>query len=261
MLAKGSCRHQQETEPFGFAAQEVLAPRQRLGDDVIGYAHALKIEALAGLGLVMAASEKAIGARGRGPGRGKKGALVKTRLLLGAPSLKQQGVSPSLANKARKMATLTGAEVTAVVSRDKTLAAVTKRRLSPPLLALTARPSAVSGGAQGRRSAETPMKVGSRRGGGSDKGASVNVADRGVTVQHAGACTVTPDCRSRAGSSSKNPVSGWDGDTPTGSPGSVPSVDQGGNHRALSRNRVHAAAGTSTASGIGPRRRAGGRSR
>ena len=50
MLAKGSCRHRRETEPFGIAAQEVLATRQRLGDDVIGSAHALKIEALADWG-------------------------------------------------------------------------------------------------------------------------------------------------------------------------------------------------------------------
>jgi hypothetical protein len=42
--------------------------------------------------------------------------------------LAEQGVGKELANKARKMAGLTTTEVNAVVSRDKTLAAVTREK-------------------------------------------------------------------------------------------------------------------------------------
>ena len=52
-------------------AQAIFAARQRLGEDVIGYAHAVKIDALAALGELMAQAPKA--KRGAGPGRGKVG--------------------------------------------------------------------------------------------------------------------------------------------------------------------------------------------
>src|SRR5262245_48991457 len=55
------------------AAQEVFSHRQRLGEDVIGYAHAIKIHALAKLGALLAEMPKASGAGVGGPGRGKKG--------------------------------------------------------------------------------------------------------------------------------------------------------------------------------------------
>ena len=44
--------------------------RQRLGEDVIGYAHALKVEALAGLGELLKKQPKATGTRGQLKGRG-----------------------------------------------------------------------------------------------------------------------------------------------------------------------------------------------
>ena len=43
---------------------------------MIGYAHAVKIDALAALGELMAQAPKAKGSRGRGPGRGKGGIAV-----------------------------------------------------------------------------------------------------------------------------------------------------------------------------------------
>ena len=54
-------------------AQAIFATRQRLGEDVIGYAHAVKFDALAGLGELLKQTPKAKGSRGRGPGRGKVG--------------------------------------------------------------------------------------------------------------------------------------------------------------------------------------------
>ena len=82
------------------AAQEVFATRQRLGDDVIGYAHALRIEALAGLGALIKASPKHPGARGR-KGGGTRGSRKDPRVDL-PPTLPEQGVDKKTANLARK---------------------------------------------------------------------------------------------------------------------------------------------------------------
>ena len=66
-------------------SREAACPRpQRLGDDVIGNAHALRIEALAGLGVLMKKALQAKGSRGRGPGRGKGGVKVD-RLWMNRP--------------------------------------------------------------------------------------------------------------------------------------------------------------------------------
>ena len=45
------------------AAQEVFAHRQRLGDEIVGYAHQIKIYALAKLGELLAEMPKAKGAK------------------------------------------------------------------------------------------------------------------------------------------------------------------------------------------------------
>ena len=108
------------------AAQEIFATRQRLGEDVIGYAHALKIEALAGLGELIAKAPKAPSARGRKGGgtRGsKKDPQVNT-----PPTLAEQGVDKKTANLARKLSGLSGTERNAVAARDKTLAQVTREK-------------------------------------------------------------------------------------------------------------------------------------
>ena len=64
----------------------------------------------------MAASEKATGTRDqlRGGRKGKPGGIPRTRQVSKAPSYAKQVIDKALANKARKMATLTGAEVNAV---------------------------------------------------------------------------------------------------------------------------------------------------
>ncbi len=113
----------------------------------------------------MKQAPKATGTRGQlrpaGPGRGKKTSGTATDPpVSNTPTLADQGVDKKTANLARQLAALSDAERNTVAAGDKTLAAVIKRRLSPPLPALTARPSAVSGGAQGRKSEETPMKQG-----------------------------------------------------------------------------------------------------
>ena len=45
------------------AAQEVFATRQQLGEEVIGYAHTIKVRALARLSELLRDLEKAVGAR------------------------------------------------------------------------------------------------------------------------------------------------------------------------------------------------------
>ena len=110
------------------AAQEVFSKRQGLAEDVIGYAHALKIEALAGIGALIKQAPKAPSARGRpGPGRGKRGSKVNPRLN-SPPTLAEQGVDKKTANVARKLAALSDAERNAVAARDKTLAQVTREQ-------------------------------------------------------------------------------------------------------------------------------------
>ena len=111
----------------GAGSLEILARRHGLGQGIEDHAFAIKTEAERGLGVAMAASEKAPGIRGvAGPGRGKRG-IVKTRVS-SVPSYVEQGIGKALANKARRMAALTWAEVNAVVSRDKTLAQVTREK-------------------------------------------------------------------------------------------------------------------------------------
>ena len=80
-------------------AQGVFARRQKLSQEVIGHAHMLKIEALAGLGEAMKVAPKAPSARGRKGGgtRGsKKDPQVNT-----PPTLEDQGVDKKTANLAR----------------------------------------------------------------------------------------------------------------------------------------------------------------
>lgn len=109
------------------AAQEVFSTRQRLGEEVIGHAHALKIEALAGLGELIKQAPKHPGAKGRGPGRGKGGSKVDPPFNA-PPTLAEQGVDKKTANVARKLAALSDTERKAVAARDKTLAHVTREQ-------------------------------------------------------------------------------------------------------------------------------------
>ena len=108
------------------AAQEVFATRQRLGEEVIGQAHALKIEALAGLGALIKKAPKA-----KGTDRGGRRAKLdgSRKLPSNSPAtLAEQGVDKKTANVARKLAALSDTEMAAVAARDKTLAKVTREQ-------------------------------------------------------------------------------------------------------------------------------------
>ena len=64
----------------------------------------------------------------KGGRKGKPGGVQRSRPKSKTPSYAEQGVDKALANKARKMAALTGAEANAVVSRDKTLTEIRAAR-------------------------------------------------------------------------------------------------------------------------------------
>ena len=99
--------------------EAIRVSREGVGEDLQRDLQALGVDVLGRLFVL------------RGPlgGRkGKPGGTPQTRLVSKVPSYAEQGAGKRLANKARKMATLTGAEINAVVSRDKTLAAVTREK-------------------------------------------------------------------------------------------------------------------------------------
>jgi N6-adenosine-specific RNA methylase IME4 len=107
------------------AAQEVFSTRQRLGEDVIGYAHALKVEALAGLGDLLKKQPRATGRSG--PGRGKAGTKAGPAFS-DAPTLADLGIDKKTSSLAQRLASLSDAERNAIASRDKTLAEVTRTK-------------------------------------------------------------------------------------------------------------------------------------
>ena len=98
--------------------------RKPLGEDVIGYAHAIKVEALAGLGDLLKQTPKATG----GDRAGRKSKLGGSRENPPnmPPTLAEMGIDKKTANLARKLAALSDAERNAIASRDKTLADVTR---------------------------------------------------------------------------------------------------------------------------------------
>jgi N6-adenosine-specific RNA methylase IME4 len=106
------------------AAQEVFAKRQKLGEDVIGYAHAIKTRALARLGELLQALQKATGGEHGGRKR-----IDGSRL---EPSIKRPtlsetlGVSPAAAKKiahvAQQLAALPPSTREEIAQREKTLA-------------------------------------------------------------------------------------------------------------------------------------------
>jgi hypothetical protein len=72
-------------------AAETYAKRQQLGQEAIGYAHAVKIEALAQLGAMLKDMEKQAGGRSR-MGGGRNRGSQKEPLLVGPPTLKELGI-------------------------------------------------------------------------------------------------------------------------------------------------------------------------
>lgn len=86
-------------------AAEVYARRQKLGEEAIGYAFAVKIDALTLLGGFLKKADKQAGGRGRlppGPGRGKKNRGTKMEPLL-SPKLSDLGIGKKESSQSQKL--------------------------------------------------------------------------------------------------------------------------------------------------------------
>jgi N6-adenosine-specific RNA methylase IME4 len=110
------------------AAQYVLATRQKLGEDVRGYAWTIKIRALGRLGELLTPLEKQAGARGLpGPGKGKRGTKVEPRLWA-PPTLKQLGIDKKTSSVAQQVAAMPKNTRKAIEQQTTTIAAVQRAR-------------------------------------------------------------------------------------------------------------------------------------
>lgn len=90
------------------AAQEVFATRQKMSADIIGYAHQIKIDALAQLGDLLRVMPKATGVAGRdrkGKTRGSSG----TPRVVEPPTYADLGLDKKTASVAQQLATLSRA--------------------------------------------------------------------------------------------------------------------------------------------------------
>lgn len=86
------------------AAAEIYAKRQQLGEDAIGIAHAIKIEALRKLGEMLKDAPKSDGARGLGGG-GTRGSKKEPRVNA-PPTLSELGLDKKTSSVAQKLAEL-----------------------------------------------------------------------------------------------------------------------------------------------------------
>ena len=102
------------------SAQKVFATRQRLGEDVIGYAHALKIDALAGLGELLKQTPKAEGGRPRKTSTPSEQVSTLT--------LAEMGIDRKTSSLAQRLASLPEVERHAIATRDKSLAEVSRNQ-------------------------------------------------------------------------------------------------------------------------------------
>lgn len=111
------------------AAQEVFARRQKLGEDVIAYAHTIKTRALGRLGELLRVLEKAepVLLAGRKPGanRGVDGLLVKPST---NPTLLDLGIDKRTSMIAQQLAALPLKTREAIAQRETTLAKVRRER-------------------------------------------------------------------------------------------------------------------------------------
>lgn len=106
------------------AAQEVFAKRQKLGEDVIGYAHTIKIRALGRLGELLKQIDKASGGKRPKGSKGATGRISGTELvpLIAQPTLADLGVSKKVASVAQQLAALPAQTREAIAQREETLA-------------------------------------------------------------------------------------------------------------------------------------------
>ena len=99
------------------AAAEVFARRQKLSDEAIGYAHALRIDALTRLGEMLAQAPKQAGARGTGANQYRGGVPVENP----TPTLRDHGIDKKTSMVAQRLAKLPPKEREAVRERHVTL--------------------------------------------------------------------------------------------------------------------------------------------
>ena len=134
------------------AAREVFAKRQGMGEAIIGYAHALKIHALARLGELLKAMPKQSGARGR-KGGGTRGSR-KALQVDAPPTLADLGLTRKIAAAAQQLDELpeetreaiAQRETTFAQARRKTKAAEVRRVVSLPDASRCASPRSLSVG-------------------------------------------------------------------------------------------------------------------
>ena len=100
------------------------AARQRLGEEVIGYAHSIKTHALVRLGELLAVMPKA---KGRG---GRTSKLEGSRAVPSnsPPTLAEMGVDKKTSSVAQQLATLDAPTRDAIAKREKTFSQRTRHR-------------------------------------------------------------------------------------------------------------------------------------
>jgi len=121
------------------AAQEVFAKRQKLGEDVIGYAHTVKIRALARLGELLKPLEKAKGGAEVGVGRRGKNAVTDVNSI---PRLADLGVDRRTSMIAQQLADLPSDIRESIAQREKTLSEVRRERKAIEVRRLVTLPDA-----------------------------------------------------------------------------------------------------------------------
>lgn len=127
------------------AAQEIFAKRQKLGEDVIGYAHTIKVRALARLGELLNQIEKAKGTRlaGREPGSNKGvGGTRREPPTTNAPTLADLGVTKKVSSVAQQLAALPADTREAIAQRETTIAQARRERRAEEVQRVVSLPEA-----------------------------------------------------------------------------------------------------------------------
>lgn len=114
------------------AAQEVFAKRQKLGEDVIAFAHTIKTRALARLGELLSQLPKNAGARGVG----KSGVPAEN------PTLDDLGVTKKISSVAQQLAALPAETREAIAQRETTIAKVRREQKAIEIRKAVALPEA-----------------------------------------------------------------------------------------------------------------------
>ena len=111
------------------AAQEIFAHRQRLGDEIVGYAHQIKIYALAKLGELLAEMPKATGTRGQLRGKESSGGYnVEPPESHDTSTLAELGLDKKTSMVAQQLADLPTPVRDAIASREITLSAARREQ-------------------------------------------------------------------------------------------------------------------------------------